>query len=429
MAINSVDIDFNVFVGAETGILKGVNVNDKASIAKNFHNLASLEKQFEITCLSYGESENEILLGLRNQTVKVYDVHFKSFAQCMDAKGGSGPLVGIARNDGTIVTAVQSGLVVYWRSDHKSMFDAVNTEVNTMGKLKKKECDMEEEQREKHRVQLREGKNLCKMRQNTFDSNIIGAGGKEVDLQVWDLTRPEQPVFRAKNVKPDKLCLRQDVWVSDLTFTGKDTIAVCSRHGQIRLYDQRTEKRRPVAELKWEEEQVANTAITRVEENQVIVGTSAGEMGLWDFRVGQGYRGLIRKYVGCVGAVKDIATNSGSQYVCAVGLDRFLRVWRVGQGGKVPTHKVYLKSRLNCVLMNEDFNPQKVKKVAKESIEDLKNEDEESDDDIQIIDDENVEVDNSKDKENIDDDLWDNMIVIDSKRKRSDIKIQRKKLK
>ena len=80
------EIDFNVFVGAETGILKGANINNKASISKNFHNLSNLQKDFEITCLSFGESENEILLGLRNQTVKVYDVQFRSFSQSMDAK-------------------------------------------------------------------------------------------------------------------------------------------------------------------------------------------------------------------------------------------------------------------------------------------------------------------------------------------------------
>ena len=80
------ELDFNVFVGAETGILKGINVNKKATITKNFHNLSKLEKEFEITCLSFGESENEILLGLRNQTVKVYDVQYRSFSQSLDAK-------------------------------------------------------------------------------------------------------------------------------------------------------------------------------------------------------------------------------------------------------------------------------------------------------------------------------------------------------
>ena len=66
------EVDFNVFVGAETGILKGVNVHNKGNIVKNFHNLKSLDKQFEITCTSFGDGEGEILMGLRNQSVKVF---------------------------------------------------------------------------------------------------------------------------------------------------------------------------------------------------------------------------------------------------------------------------------------------------------------------------------------------------------------------
>ena len=65
------EVDFNVFVGAETGILKGVNVHSKGNIVKNFHNLQHLDKQFEITCASFGSGEGEILMGLRNQSVKV----------------------------------------------------------------------------------------------------------------------------------------------------------------------------------------------------------------------------------------------------------------------------------------------------------------------------------------------------------------------
>ena len=94
----------------------------------------------------------------------------------------------------------------------------------------------------------------------------------------------ETPVFRTKNVKPDMLCFRQIVWVSDMTFTSRETVAICSRHRQVRLYDRRTDKRRPVMELNWGKEQMANTAITSVEDQQVIVGTSAGKLGLWDFK-------------------------------------------------------------------------------------------------------------------------------------------------
>ena len=71
-----IEVDFNVFVGAETGILKGVNVHSKGNIVKNFHNLKSLDKQFEITCASFGDGEGEILMGLRNQSVKVHDMYY-----------------------------------------------------------------------------------------------------------------------------------------------------------------------------------------------------------------------------------------------------------------------------------------------------------------------------------------------------------------
>ena len=130
--------DFNVFVGAETGILKGVNINPKLNICKNIHNLKALSKDLEITCMSYGENEDEILMGLRNQTVKIYEPKFKAFAGSMDTKAGSGPLVGIARFDGAILTAAESGTVKFWRYRDKEAFsfDPIDTEVYNSGKLK-----------------------------------------------------------------------------------------------------------------------------------------------------------------------------------------------------------------------------------------------------------------------------------------------------
>ena len=208
----------------------------------------------------------------------------------------------------------------------------------------------------------------------------------------------------------------------------------------MRLYDTRTGKRRPVTELTWDKEDVANTALAPVTDTQqVIVGTNTGTMGLFDFRAGQGYRGLVRKYGGSVGAVRDIATQpgeenqylalntglfySGNPYFCAVGLDRFLRVWRIGAGGKKPTHKMYLKSRLNCVVMCKNFDPDK---KTEEEEKEVKEEDP-NDDSIEIL-----ESDNEKEEE---DDVWDNMVVINSsnstnKRKQKSEKIsKRTKLK
>ena len=58
--------DFNIFVGAETGLLKGVCIDPKLNLAKNFSNMHSLERKHEITAMSWGndEEQNEILLGI-----------------------------------------------------------------------------------------------------------------------------------------------------------------------------------------------------------------------------------------------------------------------------------------------------------------------------------------------------------------------------
>ena len=69
-------------------------------------------------------------------------------------------------------------------------------------------------------------------------------------------------------------------------------VAICSRHGHIRLYDTREGKRRPVSELEWPEDcgPVANSVLCTVTDKTVAVGTSGGLLGLWDFRTAAGYR-------------------------------------------------------------------------------------------------------------------------------------------
>ena len=47
---------------------------------------------------------------------------------------------------------------------------------------------------------LSTGERLCRMRQSPAGSHVLATGGEENDLQLWDLSRPAQPVFKAKNV-------------------------------------------------------------------------------------------------------------------------------------------------------------------------------------------------------------------------------------
>ena len=100
-------------------------------------------------------------------------------------------------------------MVTVWTAEEKKpSFDAVQREVSLMGK-KLKRKDLDEEEREKHSVKLGEGKEVTRMRQNTFAKNVVGVAGKEVELQLWDLNNVQEPVFRSKNVGQDMLCLRQ----------------------------------------------------------------------------------------------------------------------------------------------------------------------------------------------------------------------------
>ena len=66
------------------------------------------------------------------------------------------------------------------------------------------------------------GRNLCRIRQSTVDRNLIATGGKENDLQVWDVCNLQSPIttFMSKNVKPDKL----QVNINDLNNTYGSTL-------------------------------------------------------------------------------------------------------------------------------------------------------------------------------------------------------------
>ena len=97
------------------------------------------------------------------------------------------------------------------------------------------------------------------MRVSPFNTNLIATGGKKNDLQIWDLEKPGNPTFKAKNVlvdlvikikqipviivdviqvKHDFLDLPVPIWVSDLAFVpNSEQVVTCSRHGQV-LFNQ-----------------------------------------------------------------------------------------------------------------------------------------------------------------------------------------------
>ena len=104
--------DFNIFIGAETGLLKGVSINPKLNLSKNFSNMHHLKRKHEITAMSWGNDEQtEILLGLRGQVVRTFDSEDKSFTSHQEVTNATGKIVGIARVSDSLIVASNSGSV------------------------------------------------------------------------------------------------------------------------------------------------------------------------------------------------------------------------------------------------------------------------------------------------------------------------------
>jgi len=357
--------DFNIFVGAETGLLKGVCIDPKLNLVKNFSNMHSLEKKHEITAMSWGdEQQNEILLGLRGQVVRTFDSEDKSFTSNQEVTA-SGKIVGIARVNDAIVVASESGVVQLWREPLED-FNTIEYEINQTAKLKADNFK-DEEEKEKHKVSLKVDRSLVKMRKVPGISNhFIATGGKEHDLQIWDLNQIKSgPVFRAKNVPTDSLELRVPIWVTDMCFPdniSKDKVATVSRHGHIRLYDTKGHQRRPVLSMEWPDEVLTAVSSTPCD-HDILVGTATGHIAHYDIRMT--HKGMRGKYRGCTGGIRSINCHPTRNVFAAVGLDRFLRIFDIYKAK--PIQKMYLKSRLNHVLMTNAFDPSTaIAKIEKE---------------------------------------------------------------
>ncbi|KAM9456077.1 WD repeat-containing protein 74 isoform 2-T2 [Clarias gariepinus] len=305
----------SVWVGAETGILKGVCVSRKQ--VYNFCEMRNLSRDEEICTITWGdEHETEVLIGSVNGRVKTFSTEkgiFTESRECADLTQGR--FTGLAVTNGSLVTCVESGLLKVWPEAGGET------------------------------VEINVGSGVCRMRQNLSERHHVATGGKENPLKVWDLQRPDTPIFTAKNVANDWLDLRVPVWVRDMSFlTQSNKIVTCTGHHQVRVYDPACQ-RRPVLEVKFGE--VPLTALSVPPgENSVVVGNTHGQLATLDLR-----KGLVRGCMkGMAGSVRGLQCHPSLPLVASCGLDRFLRIHNLND--RTLMHKVYLKSRLNCVLLS-----------------------------------------------------------------------------
>ncbi|CAB1316106.1 unnamed protein product [Coregonus sp. 'balchen'] len=306
----------SVWVGSETGILKGVSLSKKQAF--NFCEMSCLSRDQEVCVLGWGDpQETEVLVGSVNGTVKTFSTEkgiFTETRQCGESTHGR--FTGLAVTDRALITCVETGLLRVWKEGSTDT------------------------------VEINAGKNVCRMRQNPSQRNQVATGGKENGLKVWDLERPETPIFTSKNVRNDWLDLRVPEWVRDMAFIpDSDKIITCTGHHQVRVYDPASPQRRPVLEAQFGEYPLTALSLP-ASQDSVVVGNTHGQLAILDLR-----KGLVRGCLkGLAGGVRGLQCHPSLPLVASCGLDRFLRVHSLED--RTLQHKVYLKSRLNCVLLS-----------------------------------------------------------------------------
>lgn len=353
--------------------LSGVDLKKSSFTNHNVGETAT--RSHEICAMSWNnDNENQILLGLTNGIVKTFDVTEKEFVGERSHSVGNGKLKGLFKWNSAIVTCMDSGLLQIWK-DHENSTD------------------------------VKVGSHVSAVRQNPVCPSQVGTGGQKNDLKLWDLNRPEEPTFRAKNVPNDFLDLQVPIWVCDLGFLpsqgSQSRIVVGTGYHQVRLYDTKAQ-RRPVLNFDFGESPISALAVTDYE-NVVIAGNTVGTMGIIDLRKGQ----LKGHYKGFAGGIRCISCLDKQRMVVSCGLDKFLRVHHLHD--RKLLHKIYLKSVLNCLLISaKKIEKQNTKHANRGDTADLSNRSSERGA-------------RGEDSEDEDDDIWDKMEVVTTGSKRKAI--------
>ncbi|KAG4076268.1 hypothetical protein HA402_014817 [Bradysia odoriphaga] len=299
-----------IFVGTHTGSFKRIDVfADNPHAQENLQSISSLNKQSRVTAMEWGD-ENEILVGRTNKFIKIYDASNNEFTSTIELDDG--PIVGAGRFDGKIIAGLAGGKVQIFQQNQEF---------------------------------LQAGDHLSRMRQCKENRKLIATGGKgrQNNLKVWDL-ETKAKVFASKNLPNDYLELEVPVWDSDIVFIDAHQLATCSRHGYLRVYDTR-KQRRPVLEYVNPKEQIAYGCAT-VHDNTLFAGSASGIVRAFDTRK---MKTIVHTYKGFTGSVTDIVTDNSGKYLFTSCLDRFVRVHSVAS--TVLQYQCYVKSKATQILM------------------------------------------------------------------------------
>lgn len=191
------------------------------------------------------------------------------------------------------------------------------------------------------------GDHISRLRQCQDEPHLIATGGNERknNLKVIDL-KTEKVVFSTKNLPNDELDLEVPVWDTDFSFITSNVLGTCSRHGYVRVYDMK-QQRRPVLNYKNDKEQISYVSMAS-HGDTILVGANLGIVRAFDRR---SMKCPVHSYKGFVGSVSSIAIDTKGKYFLAGCLDRYIRVYDVESPSAL--FQCYVKSKVNQVLLQD----------------------------------------------------------------------------
>lgn len=154
-------------------------------------------------------------------------------------------------------------------------------------------------------------------------------------------------------------------------------LMICAvTYHQVHIFDPSTPQRRPVLEVEFGEYPLTTLSLPAAGDT-VVVGNTHGQIALLDLR-----KGVVRGcFKGMSGAVRELKCHPSLPIMASCGLDRFLCIHSLDD--RKLQHKVYLKSRLNCLLFtSRELQDDNQTAVREEESTEVKEEKGGSDDEV-----------------------------------------------
>ncbi|EDW60373.1 WD repeat-containing protein 74 [Drosophila virilis] len=320
-----------LFVGTHTGSFKHLlpAAEQNPHTQSNLSDISALDKESRVTTLAFGnEAQTEILLGRAKNVAELHSLGIGGGINTRRVNFTGAPIVGLARYNNNLIAGIGNGQI------QSLSLDAM---------------DEEEEKQEKEPVIINTGDHMDHLRQCSTATHIVATGGKarQNNLKVYDLSADGKQIFSSKNLPNDYLQLEVPVWDSDIGFVdGPNVLATCSRHGYVRLYDTR-KQRRPVSHFASEEHGMSFATLA-ARGNYIYTGTTMGVLKAFDTRRMKTH---VHTYKGFTGGISDLHLDETGKYLSSASLDRYVRVHEADS--TVLLYQCYVKSKATKVLIRQ----------------------------------------------------------------------------